>query len=76
VGTEFFNLPIPSSHTLTLGFNQPVTEITIGNRKKMFPERRARPMRKAGNLSAICEPTVQAMLDPQHFTNLYTSMAC
>jgi hypothetical protein len=33
------------------------------------------PARKADNLTAICEPTVQEMWDPQHLTTLWASTA-
>jgi hypothetical protein len=43
----FLNLPNPSSRTMTLGFTQPLKEMS-----------RARPARNADNLTAICEPIV------------------
>jgi hypothetical protein len=50
----FFNWPNPSICTMVLGFTQPLTEMrtrkSLGNK--------ARPTRKAGNLTAICEPMV------------------
>jgi hypothetical protein len=42
----------------------------------MFVGSRARPVRRADSLTAICEPTVYTMLDPQHLTTLYASTAC
>jgi hypothetical protein len=36
----------------------------------MFLRSPARPARKTDNLSAICEPIVYAMWDPQHLTTL------
>jgi hypothetical protein len=50
----FFNLPNPSSSTMALGFTQPVTELST---RKYFWGK-ARPARKAANLTAICEPIV------------------
>jgi hypothetical protein len=41
-----------------LGFNQPVTKMSTRSREIMFLESRARSVRKADNLTAICEPTV------------------
>jgi hypothetical protein len=38
-----------------MGFTQPVTEINI---KKMFLGRKARLVRKADNLAAICKPII------------------
>jgi hypothetical protein len=37
---------------------------------------KGRPARKADNLTAICEPTVSKMWDPQRLTTLWVSMAC
>jgi hypothetical protein len=36
----------------------------------MLLGRTAQPARKADNLTAICEPTVWIMRDPQHFTKV------
>jgi hypothetical protein len=41
----------------------------------MFLGSRERPVRRAENLAAICEPIVQAMWDPQHLTTLQASAA-
>jgi hypothetical protein len=38
--------------------------------KIMFLRSRARPVRKADNLTAICEPIVYTMWDPRHFITL------
>jgi hypothetical protein len=50
----FFNLPNPSSYTVALGFTQPLIEMSTRN----LPGVNERPVRKADNLTAICEPTV------------------
>jgi hypothetical protein len=50
----FFNLPNPSSRTMTLGSTQPLTEMSTRN----LPGGKGRPARKADNLTAIYEPTV------------------
>jgi hypothetical protein len=42
----------------------------------MFLGSRARPVRRADNLTAICEPTVYTTRDPQHLTTLLASTAC
>jgi hypothetical protein len=34
------------------------------------------PVRKADNLTAICEPIVYKMLEPRRLTNLWDSTAC
>jgi hypothetical protein len=51
---DFFNLPNPSSHTMTLGSTQPLTEMSTRN----LPGGKGRPARKADNLTVICEPIV------------------
>jgi hypothetical protein len=51
---DFFNLPNPPSHTMALGSNQPLTEMSIRN----LPGGKKRPVRRADNLTAICEPNV------------------
>jgi hypothetical protein len=51
---DFFNVPNPSSRTMSLGSTQPLTEMTTRN----LPGGKGRPARKADNLTAICEPIV------------------
>jgi hypothetical protein len=68
----FFKLPNPCSRTIALRTTQPLTEITISN----IYGGKARPARKADNLTAICEPTVNKMLDPRRLTTLGVSTAC
>jgi hypothetical protein len=46
------NLPNPSSCTMALGSSQPLTEMSTRN----LPGGEGRPTRRAGNLTAICEP--------------------
>jgi hypothetical protein len=46
--------PEPFSRTMTLGSTQPLTEMSIGN----LPGAKLRRAREAGNLTAICKPTV------------------
>jgi hypothetical protein len=41
-----------------LRFTQPLTEMSIRSRRTMFLGSRARPVRRADNLTAICEPIV------------------
>jgi hypothetical protein len=61
----FFNLPNPSSRTMPWVFNQPLTEMII--RKSTG---KARPTRKADNLTAIWESIVQKMWNSLHLTTL------
>jgi hypothetical protein len=42
----------------------------------MFQGSRAQPVRRAHNLIAICEPNVETMWDPQHYTTAQASTAC
>jgi hypothetical protein len=54
---------------MALGLTQPLTEMSTRN----LP---GRPARKADNLTAICEPIVYKMWEPQHLTTLWASTAC
>jgi hypothetical protein len=66
---DFFNLPNPSSRTMTLGSTQPVTEMSTGN----FPAGKKWPARRTDNLTAICE---LKMWEPQPLATLKASIAC
>jgi hypothetical protein len=60
---------------MALGSTQPLTETSIRNTpggKRVV----GRPARKADNLTAICEPTVQKMWEPRCLTTLWASTAC
>jgi hypothetical protein len=46
----FFDLPNPSSRTMSLGSTQPLTKINTRN----LPGGKGRPAHKAENLTAIC----------------------
>jgi hypothetical protein len=59
---------------LALRFIQPLTEMSTRSRK-MFLESTERPVRRAANFTAICEPIVYTMWDPQLHT-LWDSKAC
>jgi hypothetical protein len=50
---------------------QPLTEMSTRN----IPGGKGRPARKA-DLTAIFEPIVQKMWEPQHLTTLWASTAC
>jgi hypothetical protein len=65
---SFYNWPDPSSRTMALGSNQPLTEMSTRN----ISECEERPTRKADNFIAICEP----MWEPRRLTNLWASTAC
>jgi hypothetical protein len=51
---DFFNLPNPSSRTMAVGSNQPLTEMST----RKLPGGKKRPARKADNLAVIYEPNV------------------
>jgi hypothetical protein len=51
---EFFNLPNPSSHTMALGFTQPLIEMSTRN----LPGGKGQLAHKADKLIAMCEPIV------------------
>jgi hypothetical protein len=50
----FFNLPNPSSRTVSLGSTQPLIEMSTRN----LPGGKGRAARKVHSLTAICEPIV------------------
>jgi hypothetical protein len=56
---------------MALGSTQPLTEMSTMN----IPGGEGRPTRKADNLTAICEPIVYKMWEPQHLTALWVSTA-
>jgi hypothetical protein len=66
----FFNLPNPSSHTMALGSTQRLTEMSSRNILGIFLRV------KADNCTAIYEPIVWKMWEPQHLTTLWASTAC
>jgi hypothetical protein len=66
---DFFN---PSNRTMALGSTQPLTEMSTRN----HPGGKKRPARRADNLTAICEPIVYKMWEPQPLTTLRASKAC
>jgi hypothetical protein len=57
---------------MVLRFTQPLT----GMSTKDLAAGRAWLMRKADNLTAICEPTVYKMWEPQHLLTIWASTAC
>jgi hypothetical protein len=68
----FFNLPNPSSHTVALGSTQPLIKLSTRN----LPGGKGWPMRKADNLTAICDPIVYKIWERRHLITLWASMAC
>jgi hypothetical protein len=55
---ELFSIYLILQPHQALGFTQPLTDMSTREKKKMFMGSRARPVRKADNLTAICEPIV------------------
>jgi hypothetical protein len=51
---DFFNLPNLSNRSMAMESTQPLTETSTRN----LPGGKGRPVRKADNLTAICEPIV------------------
>jgi hypothetical protein len=51
------------------------TQFLTGMSTKDIPRGKDLPARKA-NLTAICEPIVQKMWEPQRLTTLWASMVC
>jgi hypothetical protein len=56
---------------MALRSTQPLTEMSTRN----IPGGKGRQARKADNLTAICEPIVYKMWEPQHLTALWVSTA-
>jgi hypothetical protein len=54
---------------MALGSTQPLTEMSTRN----LPGGKGLPASKAGNLTAICEPSVQKMWEPRRLTTLWAS---
>jgi hypothetical protein len=63
-----FNLPNPSTRTLTLRLTQNLTKKK--EYQKTILVARARPAHKVDNLTAVCEPIIWAMWELQHLTTL------
>jgi hypothetical protein len=62
---DFLNLPNPSGRTRPWGLLSLKTEMNTRNVKIiMFLGSKVRRVRKADNLTAICEPIVYTMWDP------------
>jgi hypothetical protein len=57
---------------MALGLTQPLTEMNTRN----LPGGKERPVHKADDLTAICEPVVWRMWEPRPLTLLRASMAC
>jgi hypothetical protein len=55
---EFFQITQSFQPHYSLGFTQHPSEMSTGSVKIIFLESRALPVRKAENLSAICETTI------------------
>jgi hypothetical protein len=62
----FSNVPNPSSRTMTLGFIQPLTEMST----RRYFWGKALPARRADNLTAIWKPIFHTVWDPRRLTNL------
>jgi hypothetical protein len=58
--TAFLNIPNPSSCTMAPGSTQHLREISTMN----LPRSKGKPACKADNPTAICEQTVEKMLEP------------
>jgi hypothetical protein len=57
---------------MALGSTEPLAEMSTRN----IPGGKGRPASKADDLTAICEPIVLKMWEPQHLTTLWVSTAC
>jgi hypothetical protein len=57
---------------MALGSAQPLTEMSTRNLSKG----KERPLLKADNLTAVCEPIVYKMWEPRRLTTLWAFTAC
>jgi hypothetical protein len=62
----FFNLSNPFSSTIAVGLTQPLTEMSTRD----ITGAKERPVRKADNLTVVCETLVYKMWDPGRLTTL------
>jgi hypothetical protein len=70
--TEIFNsIQFLLSRTTALGSTQLLTQMNTKN----IPESKGLPACKTNNLSAICEPTVLKMCEPQCFKTSWATTA-
>jgi hypothetical protein len=75
-GGRIFSIYLILPATLGPGVYSTLTQMCTRSRKIFVLGSRARPERKADNPTAICEPIVSAMWDPQHLTTLQASTGC
>jgi hypothetical protein len=55
---DFFKVTKSFRLHYSLGFTQPLAEMSTRSRKRMFLGSKVRPMSRADNLTTICEPIV------------------
>jgi hypothetical protein len=65
---KIFSLPNPSICTMALGFTQPLMETST--RKSFWGIKHGRPAREADSLTAVCEPMVKKMWEPEYVRTL------
>jgi hypothetical protein len=69
---DFFNLPNSSSHSMAMELTHPLTE--MNTRNIAFGGGgggKGQPEREAENFTAICDPTVEKIWEPQRLTTFY-----
>jgi hypothetical protein len=74
----FLNLPNPSSRNRPWGFTQPLTEMSTRSREIMFLGSRARPVRKADNLTTMwanCLDNIKSLTFHNHQPRPVTGIA-
>jgi hypothetical protein len=69
---RYSNLPSHSRSNMILALTRPLSEISTRN----LPGSKERPARKADNFTAICEPIIWKMCDPQSPIIIQVSTAC
>jgi hypothetical protein len=73
---NFINLPNPSGLTRRWDLTNLQEKLMSETEIKKHLWSRTRPVHDAYNLTAICEPIVCTMWDPQHLTTVQAFMAC
>jgi hypothetical protein len=68
---NFFSIYLIFPDALGPEVTQALTEMSTRSLKIIFLGSRRRPVRRTGNLTAICEPIVLTMCDPKHLTTLH-----
>jgi hypothetical protein len=75
-GNELFSIYLILPAALGLGVYSATNRNEYQKKKKMLLRSRARPVRRTDKPTAITEPTVWTVWDPQHLITLQAFTAC